>query len=67
MIARLTVDGLEQLLALVLPLEISNPDLLGDDLQLVPGCVAFLPEPTGVTVGVAGGSAGGLGGVGPAG
>ena len=34
---KLTVDGLEQLLALVLPLELGYPGLFGDDLQLTPG------------------------------
>jgi hypothetical protein len=28
----------------MLPLEFGDPDLFGDYLQFVPGCVAFLPN-----------------------
>jgi hypothetical protein len=43
----------------MLPLELGNPGLFGDDLQLVPGCVTFLLESAGVTIGIA--RAGGVG------
>jgi hypothetical protein len=32
----------------MLPLELSDPGLFGDDLQLVPGCIGFFLEPAGV-------------------
>jgi hypothetical protein len=66
-VAGLTIDGLEQLLALMLPLELSNPGLFGDNLQFVPGRVTFLPEPAGVAVSIARVPARGPGGVGSAG
>jgi hypothetical protein len=34
----------------MLPLELGNPGLFGDDLQLVPSCVAFLLESAGIAV-----------------
>jgi hypothetical protein len=37
----------------MLPLEVSDPDLFGDNLQFVPGRVAFLQEPAGVAVSIA--------------
>jgi hypothetical protein len=37
----------------MLPLELDNPDLFGDDLQFVPGCVAFLLESAGIAVRIA--------------
>jgi hypothetical protein len=37
----------------MLPLELSNPDLFGDNLQFVLGRVSFLPEPTGIAVSIA--------------
>jgi hypothetical protein len=37
----------------MLPLELGDPGLFGDDLQLVPGCVAFLLESAGVAIVVA--------------
>jgi hypothetical protein len=37
----------------MLPLEFSNLGLFGDNLQFVPGRVAFLPEHAGVAVGIA--------------
>jgi hypothetical protein len=37
----------------MLPLELGNPDLFGDDLQLVPGCVMVLLESAGIAVRVA--------------
>jgi hypothetical protein len=37
----------------MLPLELSDPDLFGDDLQLVSGCIAFLLEPAGSAIIVA--------------
>jgi hypothetical protein len=51
----------------MLPLELSNPGLFGDNLQFVPGHVAFLPEPAGVVVSVARVPARRPGGVGAAG
>jgi hypothetical protein len=48
----------------MLPLEFSNPGLFGDNLQFVPGHVAFLPEPAGVAVSVVRVPAGRPGGVG---
>jgi hypothetical protein len=38
---------------LMLPLELSNPGLFGDDLQLMPSCIAFFLESAGVAVGIA--------------
>jgi hypothetical protein len=38
----------------MLPLELGNSGLFGDDLQFVPGCVTFLLESVGVTVRIAG-------------
>jgi hypothetical protein len=58
-IAGLSVDDLKQLLALVLPLELGNPVLFGDDFQFVPGRVAFLLESAGSAIGLA--RAGGVG------
>jgi hypothetical protein len=43
----------------MLPLELSNPGFFGDDLQFVPGCVAFFLESVGVAVVIA--RAGGVG------
>jgi hypothetical protein len=37
----------------MLPLELSNPDLFGDNLQFVPGRVTFLSEPAGIAVSIA--------------
>jgi hypothetical protein len=37
----------------MLPLELGDPGLFGDDLQLVPGCIALLLEPTSITIVVA--------------
>jgi hypothetical protein len=37
----------------MLPLELDNPDLFGDDLQFMLGCVAFLLESAGVAVKIA--------------
>jgi hypothetical protein len=37
----------------MLPVELSNPDPFGDNLQFVPGRVAFLPEPVGVAISIA--------------
>jgi hypothetical protein len=37
----------------MLPLELGNPGLFGDDLQLVSGCIAFLLESAGVAIVVA--------------
>jgi hypothetical protein len=34
----------------MLPLELGNPDLFGDDLQFMPSCVAFLLESVGIVV-----------------
>jgi hypothetical protein len=34
----------------MLPLELGNPGLFGDDLQFVPSCVAFLLESAGIAV-----------------
>jgi hypothetical protein len=34
----------------MLPLELGNPDLFGDDLQFVPGCISFLLESVGVAI-----------------
>jgi hypothetical protein len=47
----------------MLPLELGNPGLFGDDLQLVPSCVAFFLESAGVAVGIARVPAGGPRGV----
>jgi hypothetical protein len=52
-IAGLNVDGLKQLLALMLPLKLGNPGLFRDDLQFVLGCVAFLLESVGIAVRIA--------------
>jgi hypothetical protein len=43
----------------MLPLELDNPGMFGDYLQLVPGCVMFLLESAGVVVRIA--RAGGMG------
>jgi hypothetical protein len=51
----------------MLPLEVSDPGLFGDNLQFVPGHVAFLQEPAGVTVSIARVPARRPGGVGSAG
>jgi hypothetical protein len=51
----------------MLPLELSNLGLFGDNLQFVRGRDTFLPEPAGVTVSVARVPARGPGGVGSAG
>jgi hypothetical protein len=37
----------------MLPLELGNPGLFGDDLQLVPSCVAFFLESAGVAIVIA--------------
>jgi hypothetical protein len=34
----------------MLPLKLGDPGFFGDDLQLVPGCVTFLLESTGVAI-----------------
>jgi hypothetical protein len=34
----------------MLTLEVGNPDLFGDDLQLVPGCIVFLLEFAGIAI-----------------
>jgi hypothetical protein len=34
----------------MLPLELGNPGFFGDDLQLVPGCIAFFLESVGVAI-----------------
>jgi hypothetical protein len=52
-ITRFTVDGLQQLLALVLPFELGDSDLLGDISQLAPGFIALRLEPAGVAITVA--------------
>jgi hypothetical protein len=39
--------------ALMLPLELGDLGLFGDDLQLVSGCVTFLFESAGITIGIA--------------
>jgi hypothetical protein len=39
---------------LILPFELGDPDLFGDDLQFMPGCVAFPLESAGVTVRIEG-------------
>jgi hypothetical protein len=49
-ITRFTVDGLQQLLALVLPFELGDSGLLGDISQLVPGFIALRLEPVGVAI-----------------
>jgi hypothetical protein len=43
----------------MLPLELGNPGLFGDDLQLVLGCVMFLLESAGLAIVIA--QAGGVG------
>jgi hypothetical protein len=43
----------------MLPLELGNPGLFGDDLQLVLGCVTFLLESAGLAIVIA--QAGGVG------
>jgi hypothetical protein len=65
--AGLTIDGLEQLLALMLPIEVTDPGLFGDNLQFVSGRVTFLQEPAGVAVSIARVPARRPGGVGSAG
>jgi hypothetical protein len=62
-VAGLTIDGLEQLLALMLPLELGKSSLFGDDRQFVLGCIAFLLESAGVVVRIARVPAGRPGGV----
>jgi hypothetical protein len=47
----------------MLPLELGKSGLFGDDLQFVPGCVAFLLESAGVVVRIARVPAGRPGGV----
>jgi hypothetical protein len=37
----------------MLPLELGNPGLFGDDLQLVPGCVMFLLESASIMIVIA--------------
>jgi hypothetical protein len=37
----------------VLPLEFGDPGLFGDDLQFVPGFIAFHLEPAGIVIVVA--------------
>jgi hypothetical protein len=37
----------------MLPLELGNPGLFGDDLQLVPSCIAFFLESAGIAVRIA--------------
>jgi hypothetical protein len=37
----------------MLPLNLGNPGLLGDDFQFLPGCIAFLLESAGVAVRIA--------------
>jgi hypothetical protein len=37
----------------MLQLELGNPGLFGDDLQLMPGCIAFLLESSGVAIVIA--------------
>jgi hypothetical protein len=37
----------------MLPLELGDPSLFGDDLQFVPGCVTFLFESAGIAVRIA--------------
>jgi hypothetical protein len=48
-----TIDGLQQLFALVLPFELGDSDLLGDVFQLVLGFIALGLESEGVTLVVA--------------
>jgi hypothetical protein len=62
-VAGLTIDDLEQLLALMLPLELGNPGLFGDGLQFVLGCIAFFLESVGVEAVIARFPAGRPGGV----
>jgi hypothetical protein len=52
-ITRFTVDGLQQLLALVLPFDLGDSILLGDVSLLALGFVALRLEPTGIAVTVA--------------
>jgi hypothetical protein len=52
-ITRFTVDGLQQLLALVLPFKLGDFGLLGDVSQLAPGFIALRLEPAGVAITVA--------------
>jgi hypothetical protein len=37
----------------MLPLEVSDPDLFGDNLQFVLGRIAFLQEPASIAVSIA--------------
>jgi hypothetical protein len=52
-IKKFTVNGLQQLLALMLPFELSDASLLGNIFQLGPGFVALRLEPEGVALVVA--------------
>jgi hypothetical protein len=52
-IKKFIVNGLQQLLALMLPFELSDADLLGNIFQLASGFVAFRLEPEGVALVVA--------------
>jgi hypothetical protein len=44
-IKRFTVNGLQQLLALMFPFELSDAGLLGNIFQLAPGFIALRLEP----------------------
>jgi hypothetical protein len=52
-IKKFTINGLQQLFALMLPFELSDAGLLGNILQLAPGFVALCLEPEGVALVVA--------------
>ena len=66
MIMNLTIDGVQELLPLMLPFELGDTGFFGDGLQFSSGLVALLEEMAGVAVSVpreanqspAGGSAG---------
>jgi hypothetical protein len=53
LIKRFTVNGLQQLLALMLPFKLGDSGLLGNIFQLAPGFVALRLEPEGVVLVVA--------------
>jgi hypothetical protein len=50
---KFTVNGLQQLLALMLPFELSNAGFLGNIFQLASGFVALRLEPEGVALVIA--------------
>jgi hypothetical protein len=49
-IKRFTVNGLQQLLALMLPFELGDSSLLGNIFQLTPGFFTLRLEPEGVAL-----------------